>query len=272
MVAKRKEGDSNDAKGENCMQKIGYLVLVTVFLLLGCDEKRNNSPDCVEIAKESIAISRESTQRSKDILQKYDVLRSEYEKLYEFQTYREQQASIVKGCDAFFPICPPSATKEGRMAIAEGYGGLDSFDFWLIVIGKIVFALGLIGVLFYLLRWIKARVLLKVRFDALKTAQLKCAEDRSTLDKEKQHCSDLKRSLENQLSSVNEKANEIEAKIRTATTKLDEQIESIERYQQIIDDLAQSKTLKQNEGAQLDKEIAEKQRILRALDDALENG
>lgn len=57
-------------------------------------------------------------------------------------TRANQQAAIAAACDDFFRVCPTSITAEGRKLIAEGFGGGNSFYYWLIMLFKFVIAAG----------------------------------------------------------------------------------------------------------------------------------
>ena len=71
--------------------------------------------------------------------------------------FMEKQAGIAAGCDWLIALCPASVTAPGRKAQAEGFGGGNSFSFWLAFVGKCmavgVFMASLAGVIAWL--WVR---------------------------------------------------------------------------------------------------------------------
>ena len=108
--------------------------LFIVLLLGGCSEFCSDT--CKQSNQQCLALNTQLLNELKAQEQSFNAWAQE---IYHNRDYKERQASIVKGCDVLIPVCTDRMTQEGRELIKQGFGGLDSWQVW--VIAGVKFAL-----------------------------------------------------------------------------------------------------------------------------------
>lgn len=125
------------------MPRIQRLLMVcglfgSVLGLSGCNQMCQDT--CQQSNRQCLTLNIELLKRLKAQEQQFNAWAQE---IYHNRDYKERQASIVKGCDVLFPVCTDSMTKQGQELIAQGYGGLDSWQVWIIAMVKLIMLFGL---------------------------------------------------------------------------------------------------------------------------------
>ena len=120
----------------------------------------------------------------------------------------------MKGCDVLIPACTDALTKQGRELIEQGFGGLDSWQVWVIAGVKlaVLFGLGLLLLLFAINQIDKVMSNQQSALDEvkLKREELKIAE--SELEQRSEFLRQARANLSNELSSLQ---SQIEAQRQT---------------------------------------------------------
>ena len=118
--------------------------LVLILGLYGCD------PICSDTCKQK---GQQCLELNDLLIQKLKVQEQQFntwaQSIYSNRDYKERQASIVKGCDVLIPVCTKNMTKEGRELISLGFGGLDQWQVWVILLIKLAVLIGMMFVLLW---------------------------------------------------------------------------------------------------------------------------
>ena len=185
---------------------MGLLVMLCVS---GCSEFCSDT--CKQNNQQCLALNTKLLNQLKAQEQSFNAWAQE---IYHNRDYKERQASIVKGCDVLIPACTDALTKQGRELIEQGFGGLDSWQVWVIAGVKlaVLFGLGLLLLLFAINQIDKVMSNQQSALDEvkLKREELKIAE--SELEQRSEFLRQARANLSNELSSLQ---SQIEAQRQT---------------------------------------------------------
>jgi chromosome segregation ATPase len=219
------------------MIKVLTIPILLIFLA-GCDvdEKKIKKLEAenASLQDEVFKLKIELSKQQNEDYRSYVAKKAEIESL-------ENDAAIYQACNYLIPICPSSMTEKGKEAIKNGFiGGIETF--WYLLILKFAALGALIGAFATSLHF------LSLRF--IKPEEQKILE-----------AHELITTAEEQVKSLQDRADEIEADIRSlehdqkeAKLNLDETFEAID-YQE-------------NELKKLETKIKQKKEQLKTLESA----
>lgn len=179
------------------------------------------------------------------------------------QAYLEQQASIAKGCGFLIPVCTASMTAEGKEAIKQGYGGLDSLHLWLFATTKIIMLLAL--------GWASMVGIRRFRNNSANNVI------RQQLQQEKLDLEQEKQKIQQQLDQATEKNSQAANRLKDVELSRDKIVEQVQKGRDLVVQLAEERkrleeeySKQQQKNNLLKEEIADRERLKKLLDDSMD--
>lgn len=145
----------------------------------------------------------------------------------------ERHAAIATGCMRLINVCPNSITAPGVAAIAQGHSGGGSFLFWAIYLGKLVFALVVMGcgLALWTMRLRPDLNANQLAREALLATQKACEDTQEATRRATTHAIVEQQGLRNQIEALRVSCDELDKELESrqiALANLQEEISELE--------------------------------------------